>query len=225
MDKIAEYRRRLAALSIEGVGGDFSSPAKRLADCRSLEGRLRELKRQVLGQIASLRGEAQERAKASLKPRPSLREAWERRQEGAKRLLADVHQRVIGLVDGKHDDAARAWGQINQEIDQRLARLAELETRLTGVVGEATGAGRVATRRRKTAAEDTADDDLYAAVGAEACPPEAKAETEDTAEDDLYAAVGAEARKGQPRAAYCRHCGQGLEADDRYCRRCGHRLA
>ncbi len=234
MDKIAEYRRRLAALSIEGVDADSPSPAKSLADCRLLEGRLRELKREVLERIAALRAEVRERARASLEPRPSLREVWQRRsvppkgdkwKEGAKKLLSDVQLRVIGLVDGKRGDAGRALGQINQEIDRRLARLAELEARLKRVAEGGTGARRDTERppTTKAEAEDPGGDDIYAAVGAEARPP--KAEAEDPGDDDLYAAVGAEVRKEGPRGAYCPHCGRGLGAGDRYCRRCGHRLA
>ncbi len=216
MDKIAEYRRRLAALSTEGVDADSPSPAKALADCRSLEDRLRELKREVLARIAALRAEVREQAKASLKPLPSAR------KERAKRLLADVQQRVIGLVDGKRGDATRAWAQINQEIDQHLARLARLESRLTRVAS----ARRVAARppKAEARAEDSGDDDLYAAAGAAAHPPKAEARAEDSGDDDLYAAVGAEVRKGEPSGAFCPHCGRGLEPDDRYCRRCGHRL-
>ena len=101
--------------------------------------------------------------------------------ERARGLLADVRQRVKGLLDDKGAAAVAAWAEINREIDRRLDLLAELEGKL------------------------------------------ARRETDDES-DDLYAAVGAAVQKGSRPGAFCVHCGHGIEPDDRFCRRCGHRL-
>ncbi len=223
MDKIKDIRRRLAALSVAGVDAESRSPATSLADCRAIQSRLRELKREVLVRIGALRTELTEQARESLGSRPSMRQDWQRRKEGAKQLLAGVQKRVIGLVDGKHGDALEAWSRLSEEIDARLSKLEGLETRLARVAGEAAGVGRQAARSPATEGEDSGDD-LYAAAGASARPQPAGDEAEDAGNDDLYAAVGATVRKGGKAGAYCPHCGQGLEPDDRFCRRCGHRL-
>ena len=212
MDEIKDFRRRLAALSTRG--------AATLAGCRSRQSRLRELKREVLERLADLRSEIRERARRSLEGPPSPREVWERRQEGAKKLLADVQERVIGLVDGKPGDAVEALTGINEEVDARLADLEQLESRLSSGAG-----ARRAEIAREAATGDADDDQVYAAAGAAVRPP--KAETEVAApSDDVYAAAGAAVQKGEPLSdAYCPHCGQGHEADDRFCRRCGRRLS
>ncbi len=231
MEKIKDIRRRLAALSTRGVEADSSSPATSLADCRATQSRLRELKREVLARIAGLRTEVREQARASFKYRPSVRETWQRRQEGAKKLLAGVQERVIGLVDGKHGDALEAWSQVSEEIDARLAQMERFESRLARTVGDAAGSRRAGARPsggRPPKAEAESDDDLYAAAGAAQpgtrSPGSRPPKAEDAGGDDLYAAVGAEVQKGEPRGGYCPHCGRGLEPDDRFCRRCGHRL-
>ncbi len=224
MDTIKDIRRRLAALSVREVEKGSASPAASLADCRALQIRLEQLKREALERIADLRSEVGERARERVKTRPSLSDGWRERQEGAKKLLADVQERVIGMIDGKQGDAIEAWTKVNEEIDARLARLEELEPRLARAAGDATVSRRKPARAAQ--AEDVdADDDLYAAAGATARPTAAGAEAEDgDARDDLYAAVGAEVRKSGQSDAYCPHCGRGIEPDDRYCRRCGHRL-
>ncbi len=243
MDTIKDIRRRLAALST--VDTDSPSPATSLADCRAIQSRLRELKREVLERIAALRTGVSERARESVRSRPSIGEDWKRRRDDAKQLLADVQKRVIGLVDGRQGKALEAWAQVSEEIDARLAKLEELETRLARVAGETVAgppplpaqaeaatdddlyaAAATTTRPPKPAdaeEDEEADDDLYAATGAAAKPPE-PADEDEEASDDLYAAVGATVRKAGKAAAYCPHCGQGVEADDRFCRRCGHRL-
>ncbi len=211
MKKIEDYRRRLAALEVE--------QAASLAASRSLESRLRSLKRQVLAKLTALRAGAGERGARSRKPRT---------EEGARKLLKDVHDRVTGLLDNR--DAATAveeWSQINQEIEARLARLAELEPTLARAADEAAAgvrpAGPPSTEGREAAGEDP-DDDLYAAAGPR---PADRPGTErrESGDDDLYAAVGAEKQKGSRHDAYCPHCGKGVEPDDRFCRRCGHHLS
>ena len=223
MDQIKDIRRRLAALTVSGVDANSSTPATSLADCRAIQSRLRELKREVLARIRALRTEVSDRARESLRSRPSMREDWKRRREGAKQLLTDVQKRVIGLVDGKHGDALEAWSKVSEEIDERLAKLEELETRLARVAGEAAVGRRRAAPPPAAENEAEGTDDLYAAAGAATRPPPAQDEPEE-AGDDLYAAVGATVKKAGKAAAYCPHCGQGVEADDRFCRRCGHRL-
>ncbi len=232
MDKIKDVRRRLAALSTGGIDADSPLPATSLADCRVLQSRLRELKREVLARIAALRTEVTERSRESVRARPSMRGDWQRRKEDAKGLLANVQKRVIQLVDGKHGDALEAWSLLSEEIDARLSRLETLETRLTRVAGEddtiyLEGPPPLPQDPdvRKGDENQTSDDDLYAATGAAARPPGAAAKAEDTGHDDnLYAAVGATAQQGEKADAYCSNCGKGHASDDRFCRRCGHRL-
>ncbi len=72
MDKIKDVRRRLAALSTGGIDADSPLPATSLADCRVLQSRLRELKREVLARIAALRTEVTERSRESVRARPSM---------------------------------------------------------------------------------------------------------------------------------------------------------
>ncbi len=202
MTKIEQYRRRLADLGVEEIEAGSATPATTLAACRVLESRLRQLKRDVLAEVTALRDRAEGRGARSRK-RLS--------QEGARKLLKDVHDRVTGFLDNR--DAATVvgeWSEISREIDARLARLAELEL------------GLVRAARRETPGED-ADDDLYAAAAAR---PRDRPEvaSRESGGDDFYAAVGAVAQKGEAHDAYCPHCGRGVEADDRFCRKCGHRL-
>ncbi len=241
MTEIKDVRRRLAALSTDGVDATSASPATSLVDCRALQDRLRELKREVLARIAALRAEVGDVASARLR-RDQARESlastqgdWQRRKEGAKKLLAGVREQVIGLVEGKHGDALEAWARLSEEIDARLAKLEEIESKLARAAGEDdalyledrpavaedAGARREAVRAPE-AEDEGAGDGLYAAAGASTRTPVAK--TEETEKDEFYAAVGATVQKGGKAGAYCPHCGQGIEPDDRYCRRCGHRL-
>lgn len=201
MEKFEEYRSRLAALDAEGASSDASSGVS-LAACRSLQDRLRELKREILAQLFTVRANVHRQAKRSLGPRPTMRELWDRRDEGAKNLLKDVQLRVTGLLDDKDGSAAvGTWSGINQEIDARLGRLAELERELS--------------RAAAGPAEDLAP-------GLTERP---KPDRQEAAEDDLYAAVGAAVQKGAAAGdAFCAHCGQPIDADDRFCRRCGHVL-
>lgn len=195
MDKIEDCRNRLAALTTEGIGAPHASPADSLAACRARRVALRELKRDVLARLYSLRTATHAQAKKTLGPKPSPGELWERREEGARRLLEDVRQRVIGHVDDASAEAVEAWGEINREIDRRLGLLAELERKLAAAAGEApAGAARNEKRDREAA------------------------------DDDLYAAVGAAVQQGLTGSAFCPHCGQSVEPDDRFCRRCGHHL-
>lgn len=217
MEGIKEIRHRLDALTTDTIK-EYS-----LADCQELKAQLRKLKQDVLASIAGLRTGIQERASAATKSRRSLRETWRQREDGAKKLLADVQERVIGLVDGKHGDALEAWSRINQEIDARLAKLAKVESRLSRVTSD--GAVTLRTEPKPSQTEDAENEDLYAAAGAMARPQETEAKAEEPDNDNLYAAVGAAVRKGQPRDAYCPHCGQGLDPEDRFCRRCGHRMS
>ena len=46
--------------------------------------RLRSLKREVLAQLFALRVEVQEQTQKTRGPKPSMRELWERREEGAR---------------------------------------------------------------------------------------------------------------------------------------------
>ncbi|MCP3960656.1 MAG: zinc ribbon domain-containing protein [bacterium] len=194
MGKIDICRSRLANLTVEG------SPEKSLEACRSRQKRLRSLKREVLAQLLALRIEVQEQTQKTRGPKPSLRELWERRDEGARELLADVKQRVTGLLDEETPAAIEAYSEINEEIDARLAKLTEIESRLAGVTGEVDDA---AARIERRLSSDR---------------------SEDHEDDDLYAAVGAAVKEGPRPDAFCSHCGQGIEPDDRFCRRCGHRL-
>ncbi len=189
MDEVESYRRRLAALS----GRTGAAPS--LAEVQAARERLRQLKRDVLARVEGLRDEVQEQAMASRKGAVTLGEAWNRRREGAKKLLADVRRRVIGLVDREHGKAIESLSEINVEIDQRLEKLEALETRLAR-----TGGGVRPDTRPRPVEEDEAGD------------------------DDLYAAVGAAVQQGEAGDAFCPHCGKGLASGDRFCRRCGHRL-
>ncbi len=222
MDKqIKDVRRRLAALATGSVDAS-SSPATALADCRVVQSRLRELKREILARIAAERAELSDEARESLRGRPSLKDDWRRRQEGAKKLLADVQERVIGLVDSKRGKALEAWSDLSEEIDARLAQLEELESRLAREAGARQTARRPPPVPPPPEAEDDHGDDLYAAAGAPARPP--RPDAADAGGGALSAAVGATVRKQGRSAAYCPHCGQGIDSDDRFCRRCGHRL-
>ncbi len=182
MKKIGEYKSRLAALKTSSAGS--------LEACRSLQEQLRELKREVLAQLLALRGEVWEKARKSVQSRPLL---GDRGKEGAKRLLGDVQERVMGLFDDDGAAEVEAWAEINQEIDARLDRLAALEHQLSRAV-----------EKPETA-----------------LPP--RTEHRDESGDDLYAAVGAAVRKGhrsgfcshcgkgvEPEDRFCRHCGHRL---------------
>ncbi len=211
MKEIEQYRRRLAALRVEQT----ASRAAR----RSLEDRLRGLKEQVLARLTALRDRAVERGSRARKPRT---------EEGARALLKDVHDRVTGMLDNRDaSSVVEEWSRINQEIDERLARLAQLEAKLARGAGEASTAARPVERPsgegREAAGEDEGADDLYAAAGHREDRPGGEAREE--VSDDLYAAVGAQTRKGERHDAYCPHCGKGVESGDRFCRRCGHHLS
>ncbi len=245
MDQIADHRRRLAALTVESVER-IAAPAEALAAGRATRDRLRDLKRDVLAELSDLRAEVSRLGKKSRQGRPTLREAWKRRDEGARKLLKDVQERVTGLLDGDEGKALESWSRINQEIDSRLARLAELEPRLArAVVGDRpltlpgqhrpradleerdenlyAAAGAAAAKPERAKPEQVMSDDTYAAAGATAAKPE-PAEPEPVMSDKAYAAVGAATRRGERHDAYCPHCGQGVESGDRFCRKCGHRL-
>ena len=220
MDRIADHRRRLSALTVESVER-IAAPAEALAACRATRDRLRDLKRDVLTELTDLRAEVSRQGKKARQGGPTLREAWKRRDEGARKLLRDVQERVTGLLDGDEGKALESWSQINREIDSRLARLAEIEPRLArAVVGD-----RPLTLpgQHKAPAVSEESDDVYAAAGASAAKPE-RAKPEQVMSDDAYAAVGAAVRKGERHDAYCPHCGTGVAPDDRFCRKCGHRL-
>lgn len=198
MEKIEEYRNRLAAFTTAGVGSPDASPAESLKACRSLQSQLRDFKREVLAQLLTLRAKTQEQARRSL-DLPSLRELWERRDEGARKLFEDTQERLTGFLDDEAEDAMEAWAEINEEVDARLGRLAELEHKLARAAGE-DDAGAFHPRNRP-------------GIG-----------PRDTGDDDLYAAAGAAAQQGTKRGAFCARCGRGIEADDRFCRHCGHSL-
>ncbi len=199
MDKsIKDVRRRLAAISSPSLDGASPASATSLADCRVAQSRLRELKREVLARITDERTEIRDRARESQEARPSISEGWRRRQEGAKKLLAGVQDRVIQLVDGQHGKNLKAWTELSEEIDQRLTRLEELEPRFERAASAVRNVSKPPPVPRPPAAEEDSD--------------------------DLYAAVGAAVQKGEPSTAFCPHCGQGIEPEDRFCRRCGHRL-
>ena len=200
MAKIDLFRNRLATLTADGIEGPGTSPERALAACRSRQERLRSLKRQVLAQLFALRVEVQEQTRKTRGPRPSMRELWERRDEGARELLADVKQRVTGLLDEETPDAIEAWSEINEEIDAKLASLAEIESRLAASTGELDAAAARIERRLRSDRQESHED------------------------DDLYAAVGAAVQDGERPTAFCSYCGHGIEPDDRFCRRCGHRL-
>lgn len=200
MDRnIKDVRRRLAAISTPSLDSASPTSATALADCQVAQSRLRELKREVLARITDQRTEIRDLAQESQKARPSVTDGWRRRQEGAKKMLTGVQERVIGLVDGKPGKTLEAWTEVSEEINERLAKLEELEPRLQRAAGTRQPAGKPPPLPRPS---ETAED-----------------------EDDFYAAVGAEAQKdGEPRTAFCPHCGQGIDDEDRFCRRCGHRL-
>lgn len=169
------------------------------AACRAARERLRELKREILARLFEVRAHVDRQAQRARGPGPTLGELWDRRDEGARALLKDVRLRVTGLLDDEEGSAAvDSWARLNQEIDARLERLAERERELSRAVGESAAASR---RTARPVAEDR-----------------------DAAEDDLYAAVGAAVKKGAKGGPFCSHCGQPLDAGDRFCRRCGHRL-
>ncbi len=209
MSKIGEFRRRLAALDVEQIAAGSASPATSLVSCRALESGLRSLKRQVLAELTTLRAGAEERGTRSRKPLTP---------EGARQLLKDVQDRVTGFLDNREArDALGQWSQIDREIDDRLARLAELEAKLARTVGAPDAAV-----RRQTAGEDP-DDEVYAAAAPRPAD-RSNEEGRESGDDDFYAAVGAAAQKGSRHDAYCSHCGQGVEPEDRFCRKCGRRL-
>ena len=166
MDEVESYRRRLAALSADRASIGAGTPAPSLAEVRAAQGRLRRLKRDVLARVEGLRDEVQRQARAPRKGRPTMGEAWSRRREGAKKLLADVQRRVIGLVDREHGQAIESLSEINGEIDTRLEDLDMLESRLAGQVGGDAGLETSPGSAENEAAGDDDDDDLYAAVGA-----------------------------------------------------------
>ncbi len=190
MKKLEQLRSRLAALT-----AGSSSAAQDLAACRSLQERLRELKLEVLGQLAALRSEAYEKARRSPGPRPPDRELPERQAVAAKRLLQDVGQRVKGLLDDHGTAKLEKWSEIHREIDAHLGRLAQLEVRLARAAGEEV-TGILRAPERPTAPDP---------------------------DDELYAAVGAAVQQGQSPGTVCSHCGQTVDPGDRFCRRCGHR--
>ena len=196
---IKDVRRRLTAISTPSLDATSPTSATSLADCRVAQSRLRELKREVLARITDERSEIRDLARESQKTRPSITDGWRRRQKEAKKLLAGVQDRVIKLVDGDHGKALKAWTALSEEIDERLNRLEELEPRLE----RAARAPRPVSKPPPVPRQPPVPDD---------------------ADDNLYAAVGAAVQKGEPSTAFCPHCGQGVETDDRFCRRCGHRL-
>ncbi|MEM7350761.1 MAG: zinc ribbon domain-containing protein [Acidobacteriota bacterium] len=186
MDNIAQVRESLDDLST----GESAS----LAACRERQEALRRLKRQVLARIFALRNDVRGQAEKTRGPKPTVDELWERRDEGAKALLEDVHESVIGLVDDDSEDAIEAWSELNREIDALLEKLEALE-------------------RKLSASAPAIDRDRLLNIG-----------RQDDSEDDLYAAVGAAVQKGAKDGPFCPHCGQRIDATDRFCRRCGHRL-
>ncbi len=198
MKKIRELRRHLDTLTAGGT--DRASPAADLAACRALQERLQALKLEVLEQLAAARREGYERTRESLRSGtdlglPAAGDSAERRVAGAKQLLADVGQRVKGLLDDHGTGTVQKWSEIHREIDDHLRRLAQLEVRLAGDAGEDVADTLRAPRRRPQAGAD----------------------------DELYGLVGAAVQQGKSAAAFCPHCGQGVDPGDRFCRRCGHR--
>jgi hypothetical protein len=199
MEQIERYRSRLAALTTAAMESPDAIPGEALAACRAQQSGLRQLKKEVLAHLLTLRARAREDARRSLAPNPSLKELWERRDEGARELLDDVRERVTGLFDDADAEAVEAWGEISREIDERLDRLRELEPKLARAAGEEPAAALGLPGRRRL--------------------------DRDAGDDDLYAAVGAAVQKGSRPGAFCSQCGQGVASGDRFCRHCGHRLA
>lgn len=201
METFEEYQSRLAALAAEGAGSPGASPEASLAACRSARDRLRELKREILAQLFKVRAHIHRQAKRATGQGPTLGELWDRRDEGARSLVKDVQLRVIGLLDDKGGSAAvEAWARLNREIDAHLRRLAE--------------------RERQLARAAVGEDDVASRPPGLPAPERRKAE-----KDDLYAAVGSAVQKGAKGGAFCSHCGQPIDAEDRFCRRCGHHLS
>lgn len=193
MKKIEQLRSRLSTLT-GAQEAPPSSPAEDLKACRALQERLRELKLEVLGQVAALRSEAHDRAQGALGRQPSAPAHAERRRSEAAKLLRDVGYQVKGLIDDGGAAKLEKWSAIHREIDAHLERLAQLESQLARAAGPTAGPLRTPERPAR------ADGD-----------------------DELYAAVGAAVQQGQKPGAFCAHCGRGAEPDDRFCRQCGHR--
>jgi hypothetical protein len=145
MANIESCRQRLTALGTEGI--------QSLDACHLLQDRLRALKREILAELMEIRTRVSAQAREPLGPRPTLKEAWDRREEGAEGLLADMKSRVARLLETDTQDAVLEWSELNQEIDGRLAYLAELELQLSPPA-------------KMPATRTGSDDDVYARVGA-----------------------------------------------------------
>lgn len=222
MESSDQLRRRLAALDVGRVRREKRAPGTALIACRSLEGRLRELKREVLRDLHELRDDVHQQGRRAFGKKPTAKEMWRRRDEGARKLLADVRARVIGKIEDDDVDAIEVRSEIRREIDARLEELEQLEVELAAKTGEELPP---IPGRSRSAAEEEGDDELYARAGADAPPPRPAPESEPEGEDDdLYARVGAAVQEGERGDAHCPHCGRAIEDGDRFCRRCGHRL-
>ena len=148
MTTIESGRQRLSTLSTRGVGT--------LEDCRSLQEQLRSLKREILAELMEIRTRMSGQARTPLGPKPTLEELWDRRGEGAQRLLDDVKSRVTRLLETDTQKAVEEWSLLNGEIDDRLLVLAELELELGASSGDP---GFPDQRSAK-------EDEIYARVGA-----------------------------------------------------------
>lgn len=169
-----------------------------LAACRAFQNGLRKLKRDVLAQILTLRTRARKKAREAMTTEPTLRNLWKRRSEIVDDVVDNVKERLTGDSDDEEAEALEEWSEINSEVDSRLDRLDELEARLAKAAGQEV-ARRPSLSSRPLGSADPGD-------------------------DDLYAAAGAESQKRRREAVSCPECGGTLEAGDRFCGRCGHRL-
>jgi ribosomal protein S27AE len=191
MEPIEENRNRLATLTVSG--------RESLAACRALQNGLRKLKRDVLAQILTLRTRTRKEAREAMATEPTLRNLWKRRKEIVDDAVDNVREKLTGEESEDEDaEALEAWSEINREVDRRLERLDELEAELARAAGEDV-AKRPSVRGRPRSSSDSAD-------------------------DDLYAAVGAESQEQRRSRRSCPECGTAIAAGDRFCGRCGQRV-
>jgi len=126
------------------------------------------------------------------------------------------------MVDGDKVEAVEDWSEVNLEIDGHLEYLEGLENDLAYAVESVAETGSKAPPPLPV--DDTGDIEKPGIAPSNLARRTDTEEAESGFDDDFYAAVGAEVKKGAKGGTFCPHCGRHIDADDRFCRRCGHRL-